>query len=247
MSTRYKKNFLTDIVYRIDFAKVLVLDKESPVEFQKQIADIFPLLEPVKQMGFLIENDGVELRSKEDIRTLWSFRNSENNKLVEIDSEHMALSFKSYLDFEEFSKTIESVNKALFSAYPNIHILRLGLRYINQITLDEKDIYDWGKYLSNSLLTGLGVVEDKSKIRRSMHSTEIFYEPDIMLNFRYGIFNKSYPAQLLEKEFILDYDCSTKSSLKQEELPARIDKFHDIISENFESQITEEFKELLKK
>ncbi|MDR3222248.1 MAG: TIGR04255 family protein [Methanobrevibacter sp.] len=113
-----------------------------------------------------------------------------------------------YNTFDEFSKTIELILKAL-SDYPIKKIKYIGLRYINQINLDDGKLNDWDDSINKDLHVITPNFVDSKNILRSMHSLE-FKEQDYYIQFNFGQFNSVYPNPISKKEFILDYTCRCK-------------------------------------
>ena len=75
MSTEnnYKTNFLINVIFRIDYPIILELSETQPAEFQKEITDDFPILEPLTQVGFQFEAQGEAFDTRNLKKTIWKF------------------------------------------------------------------------------------------------------------------------------------------------------------------------------
>ena len=242
---QYKKNFLTDVIFRVDFPIILDIAENTPKEFQNKIMNDFPTLEPIQQFGVRIEKKDLDINTFPANKTTWRFLSSNKNYLIELDSEFLAVVCKKYDNFTDFKKTVFKILKSFVHLYPKLVINRLGLRYINQIQLEEADFFIWQSYLNKSLITNLDFFENKNDLRRAMQVYEITLEDEVNINFKCGIFNSSFPAPINKKEFTLDYDCYTRTQLPSDQVIDKLTKFNEIIGKYFERSITNKLREVL--
>jgi len=241
----YKKNYLTDVVVKINFPIILELSEGQPTAFQKEIQVDYPILEPLQEIEFKIENKGLSVLQHKSNRTLWRFRNRENTEYIELDYGSLAYIVKKYTDYTTFKRKAESIFNQFFKIYSNILITRLGLRYINKLDLGGTDYFNWSDYLNVNLIKKIDFYSDKTKIKRLITISELAPDEETVLNFKYGIFNSTYPSPVVKKEFILDYDCYTLIQFEKENIIAKIDTYHRYIKENFETSITTALREIL--
>jgi len=242
---QYKKNFLTDVIFRIDFPIILDIAENTPKEFQNRILNDFPILEPIQQVGIGIEKRDSDINTFTANKTIWRFLSSKRDYIVELDSAFLAVVCKKYDNFTDFKKTVSKMLESFIQIYPNLMINRLGLRYINQIQLEEDDFFIWEKYLNKSLITNLNFFEEKSNLRRAMQVYEIVPENEVSINFKCGIFNSSFPAPVNRKEFTLDYDCYTNTQLSSDQIVDKLANFNEIVGEYFEKSVTDKLREKL--
>jgi len=132
----------------------------------------------------------------------------------------------------------------LFGIYDDFEGKRLGLRYINEITLPENNVLDWTNYLDERLLTSLNFPQDPSKICRAFNNLELNYG-DLIIRFQYGMFNADYPALIRKKSFILDYDAYYQGPQNLEDVKHNIDIFHEAIQTLFEYSISDKLRSLM--
>lgn len=241
----YHKNYLSDVIFKINFPLILDLVDNSPKQFQSEIIGDYPILEPIKQYGVKIEAKGDVFKAEKDMRTLWRFKSKDGTRFIEFDSESIALVFKKYINYHEFKETVGKITEILYRIYPNIIVNRLGLRYINLINLDGNDFYSWNRYINNDLIKTINFIEDKTQTRRLITQIEIKCDDDSTLNFKSGIFNTSYPNQVIKKEYILDYDCYMNVPLEKEVVLPKLDIIHSYVTSYFEKSIKPAFRTLL--
>lgn len=247
--SKYKRNFITDVIFRIDFKSIPQLQAgDQPEEFEKNIKSEFPIKKPIEQRGLKFEGRGEEMSvEKMPSQTVWTYSDEEKNKTIELAAGSLIVNCKKYESFVMFEEDIMSTLKHFLSAYNLDCAERVGLRYIDRIVLDEKDIFAWEEYINKDLVKNLDFIDDKNALRRVMQVYEVALKPDTNLRFQCGIFNSWYPGNLLQKEFYIDCDCYSPTQTKVDEISDKIKDFHSLCSEYFEKSITENFrKEILK-
>lgn len=240
----YKKNFLTDVLFKINFSILLSLNNETPEEFQKKIIEDFPVLEPIQGVDIKID---LRLQSSTStpIPITWTFSNTDKSFLIELTSSSLAVINKKYKNIETFNAVVSKILNAFFSVYSQVLITRVGLRYINQIKLDEKDFFEWKNYLNGSLISHLSFIEKPEVIRRSFNRFDLKIDDDTNLLFQYGIHNETFPEKITKKEFALDFDCYSQIQVEKEQVMAKLDEFHKIIKDFFEKSIEDGFRKKL--
>jgi len=130
-----------------------------------------------------------------------------------------------YLKYESFNKLKGDLFQYSIqwrNFFPISEIERLGLRYVNNINLDEINPLNWKKYINSNLTSSLKFVKDRNLISRAFHNLELKYE-DMNIRFQYGLHNPDYPSIIKEKEFILDYDAYLSREQDINEIPMRLE------------------------
>ncbi len=243
---RYKKNFLSNVIFKLDFPTLSDYGFEKIKEFQKSIKKEFQILE--EKSGVMIEHElkgtePIEYKTTKLVKRV--FFNKTKTRIVSFESNNIIVEFKEYTHFKEYFKIINLVINSLFPLYPSIVSTRLGLRYINQINLDEKFPFEWDNLLNKSLLDSMNFISDKKDMSRYITLIELNKE-DYRLRFQYGIANSLYPNPIIKKEFVLDYDCFTFESLeKKEEILDKVKEFNEVISNMFEKSIEDGLRKVM--
>ncbi|NQE53126.1 hypothetical protein C5S29_05995 [ANME-1 cluster archaeon GoMg3.2] len=243
---RYKKNFLSNVVFKLDFPTLSDYGPEKTGEFQKLVKKDFQILE--EQKVIKIEHkfkETKEIEAKTTEIPKWAFFNKTKTRIISFEFDNIIVEFKEYTHFEDFLKIIDMVTKSLFELFPSIVSTRLGLRYINQINLEEKHPFEWDNLLNKSLLDSMNFFSDKEDMSRYITLIELNKE-DYRLRFQYGIANSLYPSPIIRKEFVLDYDCFTFESLeKTEEILGKVKEFNEVISNMFEKSIEDGLRKIM--
>ena len=232
---KYKKNFLTNVICRIDYPTILKIRKELSPDFQEKIHDRFPLLkeEQITEYETIIAPD-----TKTDTRkssTKWIFYNKEESRRVNVTYRYVVIEFLKYNDFSKFKSIVENVLNVFFELYKPPLIKRFGLRYINSINL-KGNPFDWSNYVNKSLTYAVDYfVDNKEDLSKAMSQVVINRE-DYRINFNYGMFNSEFPNKIAKREYILDYDCNIKQ-INSTDVIQYMDIFNDEIKKMFEKCI----------
>ena len=242
---KYKKDFLTKVIVRIDFDTPLPIAKSGPAKkIYNIVKERFPITEEKKVMGkqFVI---GQNITKERTIETKeWHYYSKNREKHLTIAPEFMFIEYDKYEYYEILRDDFLSVSFALFDAYPKLHVKRFGLRYIDDIELKDENYFDWDNYLKPELNTIFSIADENEKISRAFHVLEFNYGEDY-LRFQFGMFNPDYPAPIKKKTYKLDYDMYTTKLLDKSDLEELLNNFHLKINSFFEEIITNELRVLM--
>jgi uncharacterized protein (TIGR04255 family) len=239
----YKTNFLSNVIFRIDFAPILKINIDELAEFQEAIRKELPEVE-IKDLVTLKADLQLETNSFEkETSKLIIFKSLDSQKRIEVSQSFLAIVFGKYNSFEEFLLLVEKAFDELNRKFSPV-IKRVGLRYVNNIIVKQGNPLDWKNLIHESLLSNLsGDLFDVQKLSRMM--TQVNYnEDDYNIVFNYGIFNIEFPAKISRREFILDYDCYAENP-NPLEINKLVRNFHTEIQVLFEKSIKHKLKELM--
>ena len=238
---KYPGPFLTNIIVRIDFASPITeIALKLPNEFSKKAFESFPILEPknVVPTHMLLSPEGKE---QTQIQKEWNFFSKNREKQLTITGETLFISYNKYETFEQLKNEFLKLVETLYGAHSDLIVRRFGLRYINNIKLDELDFTNWARYINGNLLCMFSFSENQEIISRAFNNMSFNYD-NFNLNFHYGMYNPDYPASIREKVFILDFDAFQQGPQDFNDLKGNIEMFHEKIQELFESCITNDLR-----
>lgn len=232
--TTYPRNFITQVIAQVHFQPILKLKNESPDVFQEAIIDQFPRFERKEaiDIDFSIKPEGSFPSFPEKI-SIWEFINKEiKEQADQISLNYKVISFSSnkYISFESFFSKVELMYNNFYKIYRPGIINRIGLRFINEIKLKGNPL-DWDGYINNNLYCSIKTFSDLS-ISRAMSQVHINLD-DHKIIFQFGIYNSEYPNTISQREFILDYDCSSKGECEPEEVLTKLMIFYEDIKSLF--------------
>jgi uncharacterized protein (TIGR04255 family) len=242
---KYRRNFLKQVIARIDFASPVVsLAQGPPKSVLSALISEFPVPEQKKQVvqQVVVTDADVQRARRETFQ--WHFHSKNRDKSVYIGSDAMYVEYKKYDRFESLRRDFLAVSNALFDTFGDLQVRRLGLRYIDNIEFpNEKNPTDWSKYLHKNLLASFHL-GDPSTISRAFHVIEFNYG-DMSMRFQYGMPNPDFPASIKKKLFTLDYDAYCTALLGREEIERQLTEFHDKLKMSFEEVITDNLRKVM--
>jgi len=243
----YKSNFLTNVILNIRFPSVFGFDDKSLPKFQKAIKKEFISLEEGKDFNISNTFDAKKqsLSSITEEKLSWRFFNKDRTRILKISDDNLIVEFKKYKHFPEYFDTVNNVLKAFKTIHGAFSSTRIGLRYMNQISL-KGNPFTWNKYLNKHLFESMNFYKDKESLSRFINVTELA-EKDYRMRIQTGIANSLYPGQIAKKEFILDYDCITDESHESDAMPKKITEFNKIITDYFEMSIKDGLRKEMQK
>jgi len=240
----YAKNYITQVIFRVDYSTILKINEGLVSDFQALLSEEHLFLKPRKVMAYKTTISPKGRTDEERAMTLWDFADKEGTKKLSICSDFFVIEIQKYDTFENLRALIEKTFPAFLKAYSPVNCTRMGLRFINEIKMDEGNPLEWEELV----YVPLGHLKedffkDKSEISRIMGQT-ILTKEDHKLTFNYGIFNSEFPAKISRKEFILDFDCYTEI-VSENEVVNYVGKFHREIQELFEMSIKDRLREIM--
>lgn len=241
----YPSNFLSKVIARVDFpSPLLKVGTHLPSDISKIAIQQFPIEEPTRTIARELQISQTTVKTRETEFTEWHFHGKEREKSLTITPAAVFVKYTTYKSFEMLKADFLTVLSSFFHIYEETQVSRLGLRYVNNIALDDGDRFDWAQYLKNELLCIFNVSGDRESISRAFHNLE-FNMGDFNLRFQYGMHNPDYPAPIRRRVYILDFDAYNQGLQDFSEIPNNIERFHDSIQGLFESVITDELRGLM--
>ena len=243
MGRRYKRNFLDQVICRVDFPLILRLKKESPIEFQEKIKHLFPKASEAVIIGAKVgEQDPLSVEVREPAPR-WEFYTRNLKKKLILQSQFLALEDHEFASFERFEDFCFPAIDALNSIYGPPLFTRLGLRYINIVELPEGDPLDWDGFFDRRLTAhlqfehGCQLIDTLQTIRlRKKHTTTVI---------RCGLQNPDAPSPVKRRRFVLDIDCFLKQDFETDDVKAQLLLLNEQAVDIFERSIDDSLRELM--
>ena len=154
MNDHYAKNFLTSVIFRVDFSPILKIDNELPAELQDEIRTDFPEYKKEENITqkTIVNSNGIRLE-KPDIHNIYIFSDIRKKKIFRVQYNYISLENKNYQSFSDFKDDNKKLYNIFSQKYRPLDIKRIGLRYINEIVIMNGNPLDHSK-LSESIITG---------------------------------------------------------------------------------------------
>lgn len=245
-SMHYKKNYLSRVIFRIDFNPIARLQTEKKPELSQKIESKYPYVKgrATTQISFSLSLTGSGIE-QQDSSTIWDHRTEENSKkIITLAPNHLVIDYgkDEYDHFPPFRDEIKYVYENFLDIYKIEEVSRVGLRFINEVSMAEGNPLEWKGFINEklSVSTFAGLIEGM-KLVRSMHQLHALYD-DISVLFNYGMYNPDFPNPVARKHYVLDYDCYITGGIKSSEVLGRVVDLNSVAENMFESSIDEELR-----
>ncbi|MGP8319187.1 MAG: TIGR04255 family protein [Methanosarcinaceae archaeon] len=226
-------NFLKQVILRLDFLGEIDRSQQVLDDIKGAVSDILPEFETRDIVSVEMTIDQAQKTTQE--RRYKSFllhNNATNNSLI-LEPSAIIFDLKKYNNFNEFKVLVQRVIQNLGEQSSSIKVSKTGLRYINQIIIDEGNPFDWTELIKEPLICSLNFINDRSELSRHVGVMEL-NKSDYDVRFQYGWFNSEYPNPIAKKEFLLDYDCYSKNESDISSIIGQINILHEEIKNLFE-------------
>lgn len=229
---------------------MLPIDDNLPKEVLEAAQKLFPLSEPmpVSHSEIDFSADGAKV-TKVEQGTDWRFYgiNKEKTLVIAREGRHrektaITIDYSKYESFDSLKEEFISIFNIFLDTFPESQIGRVGLRYINNINIDEKNPLSWRNYINTNLLNSFKFIDDKKSISRVFSDLEMKYDT-MSIKFQYGMHNPDYPSPIRKKIFILDYDIYYHGLCDKNDVLGMINTYHDTVISLFESSIKERLRD----
>jgi uncharacterized protein (TIGR04255 family) len=241
----YQRNYLTDVIARIDLVSPLPsLKKELPKEISKVALAHFPINEPRPTIQQSVKMSEKELSTWREEFTEWNFHGRNREKSLKITPQSLLVAYKKYQEYGNLREEFLGIVQSFFGSFDQAQPSRLGLRYINELDIQGVDPLDWKDYVSSDLLALFSYNVEGAKPSRIFHTLEVAF-PNFNIRFQFGMHNPDYPAPIRRRSFILDYDAYFKGLLEIKDIPHCLDSYHCEIQTIFERSITDQLRRMM--
>ena len=227
---------LAEVVCQVRFPPVLRIANEQPIAFQERIRKHFPQLSI--EHGLSVRwppLEGEPPSAKPEPRT-FRFKSADGKTVASLALDFFTLSTVSYTHWKDFSELLQLVNRSAHEVYDLPYAVRIGLRYINQLTLDNTgstsiaELWDVLRPELTELLRS-----DCWDVPVEMISSLLLAgEEDEQLTLRSGFRSATEPM------FLLDLDYYVEGNVPLADAPVLCQRFHDVIYDAFRWCIRED-------
>ena len=242
----YNNNFLKEVIARVDFKEEIAsIRDELPETLKEEFLSLLPVSE--ERQRFSTE---VKISAKQQaintskVSKEWLFHSIGRKTTAKLNSNFIALIYEKYETFEILKEQFLHVLKSLYHSCEDLLGGRFGLRYINEIQVENGDPLDLSKFLNKNLLYPIKKFPEHNKLSRLFHNSELNFG-DHKMKIKFGIFNPDYPAIIKKKTYILDFDMFILDDLTYSDIETRLDSFHSKIQSTFEIFITDNLRRVM--
>ncbi len=133
---RYPRNLIKTAVCELRFPTLLEIEEKPPRVFQQKIRKLYPFYEP--QIFASLGNDDASDREHR-----YLFRSKDQKWTISLKSSAIAIETKKYVDFQDFFSRLTQILESAKDLIDSDFFTRVGLRYINEIQIEDGDLNGW--------------------------------------------------------------------------------------------------------
>lgn len=177
---------LVQVLCQIRFSPILRLRQEDAViPFQEAVRDRYPRYLKQESVGFLITPGGVQPQQGQP--GLHRFQDTSGAFTITLAHDFLALETLAYADIDDFATRLVSVAEVIRELYAPAEIVRLGLRFVNELRLAEGEVPQaLRRTVTPALLGPLAAEELTGAVRASEQVMELRDGPQTVL-VRHGL------------------------------------------------------------
>lgn len=191
---QYGRNFVDTAVCEIKFPTVLELESKLPPAIHKALRKDFPELEIQRQ--FEVRDNQASLGNHRFL-----MRSRKGTWVVAIKCDSVSIETSKYVSFEDFVSRLKKVIDATKPTIDSDFLVRVGLRYINSLRMQESDLFTW---LNPCLLA---MITSKAFTKIGMTLTEFRAGSDEgNFTIRHGLQPDDQSRQAGQIRYLLDFD-----------------------------------------
>jgi uncharacterized protein (TIGR04255 family) len=225
----------------------------------------FPFSSPQTNVTFNIANIGpaVPPQVEQQQQRQVVLTNAASTESLTITPSSFIYETTDYREFDDLCSGVTVACKALIDANVRPALLRVGLRYIDEIRVPEPitDVRAWSKWIDNSVLGPLTIGPEDVAVRNAQGLITFDLGEGNGLNFQYAALNQNPVVQpaLLKRQkfepapfFVLDFDGYRDFSgqdavpLDADEVAKVLTAVHDPAGGAFQRAITEDARNLFR-
>lgn len=207
INLKYQDNFLSNVIFKLDFASVPELFSDIPNDIDNLIKESCPTFNKREIIEYqaIIENG--RKTDRERRFPVFSYIHEEDKNTITVAHNYITIESSKYRNFTTFKSLIEKIIPTFISTIKIVDLTRIGFRYINQIVFKRGNPFSWTGYIDSSLTSVVDKFFKKTPHTSRAIGQVILNKDDFNINFTYGTPNSEYPAKISRKEFIIDIDC----------------------------------------
>jgi uncharacterized protein (TIGR04255 family) len=244
-SIQYNRNFLKQVIVRVDFLNPIPeIESALPKKIRQSVIKKFPIEEPRSTVAQKLQISPQEISARSEHFTEWRFHSRNSEKTLTIVPQSFFVEHRTYVTYEPVRDEFVALLNVFLEAFTNVQTSRLGLRYVNHIELDQARPRDWSGLLNRQLLELFSFPPEghSEALSRLFHIVEFTFD-EFQLRFQCGMHNPDYPARIKKKVFVIDMDAYQQGFVDAQDIPQSLDLFHVTIQNYFELSIDDGLRE----
>lgn len=225
---------LKEVAFEVKFNPRLKV-MSSIAEFQEKIADEYP--EISKQLLVPRTEDSVP-----GVGEILLFENEKRSRIIRVAVDTFGFIVKDYNTFSEYDSERTRLWDLFEDRTGKSKMKRIGLRYINQLRFPYPDV-DFRDHVK--LHHREEAIRQDDELARAMVEVRLKRE-GVRFTIRAGVRGLNTDDKSTYLDYLLDYDCFQWSEDFRDTSRLEVSKYHDIIEDQFESDIRDSYREFMR-
>jgi len=239
----YKKNFLKQVIAKIEFANPLTnISNDTFLEALQEIKHRFPISEQGVGVfqNIQVGEDGGAKTSKNEFSE-WIFHGEDRDKYLRFNQHFFEVVLSKYHSEKDFISDIIQPVCALMGRNSSSLVLRTSVRFVNIFDIDFPNI-DIIKDLFDPMITTHFPSSESLKTCTRSFLVNEYLEDEIKYRVQTGLFNPDYPAIIKRRHFVIDIDAYVDFPHKISDVENYLKDSHSGVQKMFESLITDKLR-----
>jgi len=251
----YKNPPLALVICQVRYNSILnVANTGFVAPFQNAIQNLYPQVgvTPAQEIQFsVIPGEMGVLQGAPSIQ--WQFSDLDDNWKIVLTPSYFSIETRVYEHFDAFIDRLKEALKALVEYIRPTAVLRIGLRYVNEI---RSDTMSWPDIIRHELLGPLVVPELISDAIQAsaFQQMQLRYADNQGANINHGLFStgsavrprggiqpSDQPFYLLDFDVYREFSPSKVSSMNADLICHHVSRYHRVVSQLFYWSITEKY------
>lgn len=220
---------LKEVICQVRFPPLLRIVNEQPVDLQERVRARFPQIEVEKGLlvqGELLSDKPLSAKSEPQI---FRFMSQDGNTVASLGLNFYALSTTTYTHWGEFLELVLFLTRTAREVYSLPYATRIGLRYINHLTLENTRVRSVGELwdIARPEITAMLRSECWDDPIGMSQQLQLAGEGDEKLTIRTGFTADESPI------FLLDFDYYAEGHISLDDLATLCERYHGVIYRAF--------------
>jgi uncharacterized protein (TIGR04255 family) len=247
----YNKTFLKSVILRLDYGNLAVLQTDQETPFTQDMkVERYPDVtsNAATQFSFFLGAGGVNF-GQQGMGWVRVHKATGTTRTLTLAPNYLAIEYggPDYKHFDELREQIGFVLDSFRRHFGSVQFTRIGLRYVNEITLQEGSPLDWEGLINKDLVTSVkAAMPSGLRMARSTHQL-VAIKDDISVLLNYGIYNPDFPNPVARRQFVIDLDCYCSGVVEFNEAEQRIRDVNALAENVFEHSIEDGLRDKMER
>ncbi|NNJ12587.1 TIGR04255 family protein [Chloroflexales bacterium ZM16-3] len=242
---------------QVRFTRVLSIGDQAYVaSFQDAIREHYPVVQRGTEVQFVVAPAEGAVQGQAQSQH-WRFSDGRDEWTVVLADDFLAIETRAYNDFQEFLGRLEVILAALIKYIRPSQLIRIGLRYIDEIRQDDSNL-EWSDIIRQEMLGSLAISEFSSNIHLSVQEFLLRYSHNRGINIHHGLFPTgttvapptgqlapNTPFYLLDIDVFRDFPVAAKQAMNPDDICRHVAEYNRVVYRLFRWFVLDQYLQTL--